>query len=128
MKIWVKVDDVDLFVGGLLESAEEGILGPTFLCLVGDQFQRLKTGDRFWYENSGDQAFTEQQLAEIKKVSLARVLCDNAEDIRTIQPLAFQTPDVLNRRVACDSGDIPSLNLTRWANLWQGSNKIVKMF
>ena len=68
------------------------------------------------------------------QVSLARVLCDNAEDIRTIQPLAFQvytydqsrpaifvnqlflkTPDVLNRRVACDSGDIPSLNLTQWA-------------
>ena len=24
------------------------------------------------------------------QVSLARVLCDNAEDIRTIQPLAFQ--------------------------------------
>ena len=23
MKIWVKVEDVDLFVGGLLESAEE---------------------------------------------------------------------------------------------------------
>ena len=59
--IYDKVEDVDLFVGGLLESAEEvwsikklsndkntfqGILGPTFLCLVGDQFQRLKTGDR----------------------------------------------------------------------------------
>jgi len=115
--IYDKVEDVDLFVGGLLETAEEGILGPTFLCLVGDQFQRLKTGDRFWYENSGEQAFTEQQLAELKKVSLARVLCDNAEDIRTIQPLAFQTPDVLNRRVACDSGDIPSLNLTQWAEL-----------
>jgi len=113
--IYEKVTDVDLFVGGLLESAEEGILGPTFLCLVGDQFQRLKTGDRFWYENSGEQAFTELQLAELKKVSLARVLCDNAENIRTIQPLAFQTPDVLNRRVACDSGDIPNLNLTQWA-------------
>ena len=62
---------------------------------------------RFWYENSGEQAFTEPQLTELKKVksfttttlsgkisshqvSLARVLCDNAEDIRTIQPLAFQ--------------------------------------
>jgi hypothetical protein len=32
-----------------------------------------------------------------------------------LQPLAFQTPDVLNRRVACDSQAIPSIDLTQWA-------------
>ena len=44
------VDDVDLFVGGLLEDKPTGTVGPTFRCLIGRQFQLYKTGDRFWYE------------------------------------------------------------------------------
>ena len=28
------------------------VVGPTFGCLLGQQFQILKLGDRFWYENN----------------------------------------------------------------------------
>ena len=50
-------DDVDLFVGLYLEqhcsSSSSAILGPTTLCIVGDQFARLKKGDRYFYDLEG---------------------------------------------------------------------------
>ena len=46
------VDDVDLMVGGLLEKGQGGAVGETFSCIMGKQFQLLKTGDRYWYERS----------------------------------------------------------------------------
>lgn len=45
------VDDVDLFVGGLLETPENGVVGSTVGCLIRKQFYDLKAGDRFYYEN-----------------------------------------------------------------------------
>lgn len=44
-------DEIDIFIGGISEKALPGaILGPTFVCIVGDQFSRLRRGDRFFYE------------------------------------------------------------------------------
>ena len=40
-QLYRSVDDVDLYVGGFLEVAhEDSILGPTFKCIIGDQFAR----------------------------------------------------------------------------------------
>jgi peroxidase len=49
------VDDVDLFVGGLYETpVPGGIVGPTFACIIGDQFSRLKYGDSYFYDLIGE--------------------------------------------------------------------------
>ena len=48
------MDDVDFFVGGMSERpVAGGLLGWTFLCVVGDQFAKIKRGDRFFYEIGG---------------------------------------------------------------------------
>ena len=40
-------------MGGLAEKPLSGaVVGPTFGCLLGQQFQIAKNADRFWYENN----------------------------------------------------------------------------
>ncbi|GFR67231.1 peroxidase-like protein [Elysia marginata] len=46
------IDDVDLFTGGVAEKpVDDGLVGPTFACLLGTQFNLLRNGDRFFYLN-----------------------------------------------------------------------------
>ncbi|XP_066289159.1 uncharacterized protein [Branchiostoma lanceolatum] len=110
--LYSHVDDIDVFVGGLAEaSVPGGVVGPTFACLIGLQFQDLRKGDRFWFENSGQ--FTEAQLAEIRRTSLARILCDNTDGTTRMQPDVFLQPTQPgNERVACSS--LPQMDLTKW--------------
>ena len=66
-KVYRHADDIDLFVGGLYEKPLRGaVLGKVFSWILADQFQRLRDGDRFWYENRG--IFEARQLREIRKV------------------------------------------------------------
>lgn len=66
-RMYKKIENVDLFVAGILEDPVKGSrIGPTFLCLITLQFQRLRDGDRLWHENPG--VFTPQQLNQLKQV------------------------------------------------------------
>jgi len=112
--LYKHVDDIDLFVGGTFETPHrDSILGPTFKCIIGDQFTRLKRGDRFWYENGKfkKSRFSLKQLDEIRKSNMARILCDNS-DIKQIQPLVFKIATGGNKLIQCkDQTSIPKLNL-----------------
>lgn len=49
--LYETVDDIDLYTGALAEIPKsDSLIGSTFTCLILDQFARLQTGDRFWYE------------------------------------------------------------------------------
>ena len=94
------------------EEADQGsLLGPVFSCIIGEQFARLKEGDRFYYENREfpQSRFSLAQLEAVKRVTMARIICDNT-DLAEIQPLAFRTEDYENNQPR-DCSLIPSLDL-----------------
>ncbi|CAH2064851.1 unnamed protein product, partial [Iphiclides podalirius] len=90
------VDDVDLGVAILVERAMPGaIIGPTLACIMIDQLLRWRRADRFWYENSiHPGAFTADQLYEIRKITMARIICDHGDSVDSVQPFAFLLPSL----------------------------------
>nr|XP_053631157.1 peroxidase-like [Cherax quadricarinatus] len=115
-RLYSSVDDIDPFVAGISERQAPGsILGPTFRCIIGDQFTRLKRGDRFFYDLANmPSSFSEAQLHSIRMISWARIICEAGNMVGYVQPLAFRQPRGLNERVPCDSPAIPFLDLTPW--------------
>ncbi|CAG9765153.1 unnamed protein product [Ceutorhynchus assimilis] len=119
--VYKSPDDMDLWVGGLLEERAPGsLVGPTFRDMIADQFARLKKGDRYFFENDpsiNPGHFTMEQLHEVRKASLSRIICDNS-DKRLLSRQArnaFRKPGVPgNEFVDCRSHEIPSLDLTPW--------------
>lgn len=92
--MYAHVDDIDIFTGSLVERpVKGGILGPVMTCIIGSQFRKLRQCDRYWYEtNDKELRFTPQQLAEIRKISLAKVVCDNMETHTDIQRWTMDAP------------------------------------
>jgi hypothetical protein len=114
-RTYAHVDDIDMFTGGLAETPlHGGLVGPTFACIIGIQFRNLRKCDRFWYEGGNPLTrFTESQLAEIRKVTLSKLMCENCDQISSVQRGMFDIPDpFLNPRVPCDA--LPGINLEFW--------------
>ncbi|XP_070211050.1 salivary peroxidase/catechol oxidase-like isoform X2 [Littorina saxatilis] len=112
-QVYRHVDDIDVFSGGISERAEGGgLVGPLFACILSQQFSNLKFGDRFWFETSDQNTgFTPDQLDQIRKHSLPRVLCD-VTAITRIQPNPFRQVSLGNPLMNCQ--DVPEMNLMLW--------------
>ena len=121
-QLYKHVDDIDLWTAGISEyPIQDGLVGPTFACLIARQFVNLRRGDRFWYENGGYPAqFTLEQLDELRKSTAARLVCDNSDDVQTIQASAMLMADqYTNPRVPCHS--LPQVDLAKWKESAAGS-------
>lgn len=114
-RIYPTVDDIDLFPGGMSERPlQGGLVGPTFACIMAIQFRQLRKCDRFWYENEDPVVrFTPAQLAEIRKTTLAKVICENLDIPSDMQRSVLDLPsNFLNPRVSCQS--LPQIDLSAW--------------
>uniref|UniRef100_A0A914R0A8 Uncharacterized protein n=1 Tax=Parascaris equorum TaxID=6256 RepID=A0A914R0A8_PAREQ len=62
----------------------------------------------FYYENPG--IFTREQLNELKKVTLSRVICNNGDHFELISEDAFLLPH--GSMTPCSM--IPQIDLSKW--------------
>ncbi|XP_035207728.1 dual oxidase 2-like isoform X3 [Stegodyphus dumicola] len=91
-RLYSSMDEVDLFVGGLLEADDE--LGPVFKEIIREQFQRIRDGDRFWFENKENGIFTEDQIEQIRKTTMYDIILSVTQNIHSkdLQPDVFHVP------------------------------------
>ena len=88
-------------------------------------------GDRFFYDlgsskidgfgtrkdptSSDTTRFTSRQLRNIRKTSMARIICDNTQNIDKIQPLVLYLENKENNpKVQCNNQIIPSVDVSHW--------------
>uniref|UniRef100_A0A182QEI0 Uncharacterized protein n=1 Tax=Anopheles farauti TaxID=69004 RepID=A0A182QEI0_9DIPT len=118
--LYAHPDDVDLYVGGILETpVDGGVVGETFAELIADQFSKFRAGDRYFYSNgpeSNPGHFTLPQLKEIQRMTMAGLICANAGDVHRMHvlPDAFALRHDANRPMDCTAHDIPRLDLFWW--------------
>ena len=88
--LYGNVDNVDVWVGGLAENHVSGSsMGELFSAIIVDQFERIRDGDRLWYEN----VFSGRQLESINNTSLADVIERNTDLDGIGDSVFFAGPD-----------------------------------
>jgi peroxidase len=102
--------------------------GPTLQCLLVDQFRKLRSGDRFWYQRPGEfrysdfflfsvfikAIFSPAQLREIEKTTLGQIFCENGDDISKMSMNVFLMSAA---QVPCEHLlERDSLDLEKWTD------------
>ncbi|MEZ6112010.1 MAG: peroxidase family protein [Pirellulaceae bacterium] len=83
------VNNIDAWVGALAEDHLPGAaVGELISTVLTDQFQRLRAGDRYWYQN----VFAGERLNQLEHTRLSDVIERNT-GIEGIQPNVFFSPD-----------------------------------
>ncbi|XP_026319017.1 peroxidase-like [Hyposmocoma kahamanoa] len=108
--LYENVGDIELMSGLWVERPKEGSKVPdTLYCMIVEQLLHNLRSDRHWYErDSRPNAFTYDQLQEIRKASIGRLLCKTGDFVTQIQPNPFLKAGPGN---AIDDCDITTQNI-----------------
>ncbi|KAK6021363.1 heme peroxidase, partial [Ostertagia ostertagi] len=66
------IGGLDAFVGGMLEV--DGEPGELFKAILKEQFDRLRSSDRFWFENRLNGIFTSEEIERIHNITLKDII------------------------------------------------------
>ncbi|MBI1225519.1 MAG: T9SS type A sorting domain-containing protein [Bacteroidetes bacterium] len=95
------VNSIDPWVGMLSEDHEAGsTVGSTVQLILAHQYQDLRNGDRFYFEN--DPAFSTEEINEIANTHLSDIVLRNT-DIPLLQPDIFFAKDHLDLTAVKDA-------------------------
>ncbi|CAL4111039.1 unnamed protein product, partial [Meganyctiphanes norvegica] len=127
-----RVEDIDLFPAGLAENnVPGGLLGPTFSCLIAQQFQALKTGDRFFYENQNQpKPFTEDELAHInlQKTENTNNFCERGKKLifsmktKTYEAYRFSNTGLHMKSLINKCNAILTYEVMKGPNFWHNTH------
>ncbi|XP_032685960.1 dual oxidase-like isoform X3 [Odontomachus brunneus] len=91
LTLYNSFDNVDIWIGGILETGNAP--GELFQAIIRDQFQRIRDGDRFWYQNKDNELFTSKEIERIRQVSIYDLLmCITEMDWNDIPKEPFRVP------------------------------------
>ncbi|XP_060805031.1 peroxidase-like [Amyelois transitella] len=113
-RLYGDVDEVELMPAIYSESHMKGaFVGPTLFCIMSRTLLQWRKSDRHFFEH-GDlpTSLTLPQLNEIRKSSVARLMCDSGVSVTKIQRQALLNADENNPMVSCE--EIPGIDLEKW--------------
>jgi hypothetical protein len=100
------VDKLDLFIGGLAEKHVPGAdMGQTFRAILARQFENLRDGDRFWWQNENFDPATRTMIGQ---TTLSDLIMRNT-DTKDMQLNAFVTAQRHLSSVAPEDPSSPQL-------------------
>jgi hypothetical protein len=102
--LYGSVDSIDLWVAGLAEDHLPGSsVGPTFARIIVDQFERMRDGDRNWYER----IFSGRQLEALQATRLSDIIRRNTSITKIQDNVFFFDPDTTLAGLVEKSGVLP---------------------
>lgn len=102
--LYGSVNSLDLWVAGLAEDHLPGSsVGPTFSRIIARQFERIRDGDRNWYEA----IFSGRQLAAIRATRLSDIIRRNTAITKLQDEVFFYNPDTTLASLTARAGSLP---------------------